>query len=546
MCNHQSNKRHGASLEHGHAHSKDHEFWSRRSFLASIGMASAGATMMLGSTPIQAFSNSKILRRLGALETNRALVLIQLNGGNDGLNTVVPFEDDVYNSLRPTIRISKNQIQTADSILFNDFFGLHPAMNALTPMWGTGDMAVVHNVGYEESSRSHFRGTDIWATASDEDVNLNTGWIGRFLTEENPDFLATPTEYPLGVRIGGTSLLFQSDFGNLGMTFGGSSQFDAFLEQGGFYDEDNLPANSFGEALKQVRKVTNASFRYVEAVQNAANGVGNLVEYPNSGLARSLSSVARLIRGQLRTRIYLVSIGGFDTHSNQGGEEGNHANLLRNISEAVTSFYEDLGTDDLAEEVLTMTFSEFGRTLNENGSNGTDHGSAAPLFLFGPSVNGGVFGPEPDLTQLDRSGDPLYSTDYRKVYNTVLQRWFGLESNQSNDVLGAEFGDFDFVQSVPVSNEPSTSLPGRIQLRQNYPNPFNPTTIIGFSLPRTGQVRLRVYNSNGQLVQTLLNGTVQAGAHEVMFNASGLPSGVYIYKIETPQGSQSQKMTLIK
>lgn len=542
MCKNHHHHRHGSKIEHGEAHEHDHKNWSRRSFLASLGMASLGATMMLKGVPVQAFSNSSILQRLGALSTNRALVLIQLNGGNDGLNTIIPVEDSVYYNQRPTIAISKQE-----SLLLDDLTGLHPAMSSLMPFWDSDAMAVVQNVGYSDHSRSHFRGTDIWASGSDIDENLNSGWIGRYLTSTNPEFLANPTEYPLGVRIGGTNLLFQSDFGNLGMTFGGSSQFDAFINQGGFYDENNVPANAYGNALGFSRRVANASFRYVESVQNAANNSNNLVEYPNSSLGRGLANIARLIRGGLQTRIYLTSRGGFDTHSGQGGAEGGHANNLRDVADSVAAFYADLNSDGLDTDVLTMTFSEFGRTLRENGSQGTDHGSSAPVFLFGPSVKKGLFGEAPDLVNVDNSGDPVFSTDYRSVYDSVLSSWFGLDDSAASDILGDSYPEFDIVDQVAVSNEdPNPGIPKSFSLNQNYPNPFNPTTVISFTLPGASQVRLQVFDVNGKLIQTLVDGNVPSGNHEILFSATGLPSGVYLYRMDTQFGTQTQKMTLIK
>jgi uncharacterized protein (DUF1501 family) len=542
MCDHHQNShRHGFKLEHGEAHTRDHQKWSRRSFLASLGLASLGSTMMLGGMPVQAFSNSSLLQRLGQLPTRRVLVLIQLNGGNDGLNTVVPVEDSVYYNIRPTIAIPKQE-----SILLDDMTGLHPAMASVMDLWNNDAMSVVQSVGYADSSRSHFRGTDIWASGADSDENLNSGWMGRFLTESNPDFLANPTDYPLGVRIGGTNLLFQSDFGNVGMTFGGNSQFEAFVEQGGFYSEDDLPDNAYGNALAYARKVTNASFRYVEAVQNAANAAENMGAYPQSSLGRGLSNIAKLIRGQLQTRIYLVSRGGFDTHSMQGGVEGGHADNLRDVADSVTAFYADLAADGLDQEVLTMTFSEFGRTMGENGSQGTDHGSSAPLFLFGPGVSSGIYGDAPDLVNLE-GGEPIFSTDYRTVYSTVLRNWFGLEEAISAEILGDNYQAFDFIDRMATDVERFDQQIARsFKLNQNYPNPFNPNTIISFSLPQSAPVRLRVFDVNGRLIQTLVDRNLSSGNHEVIFNGSGLNSGMYFYTLETPNGSKTGKMTLIK
>lgn len=546
MCDHQNHKktslkhnRHGSSLDHGKAHEHDHQSWTRKSFLSTLGIGALGSGFMLGGMSVNSMARTKFLNRLLAADNDRILILIQLGGGNDGLNTIVPVENEIYYQKRPTIAISKE-----DSILLSDDIGMHPSMGSLQPLWGNGNMSVIHNVGYENANRSHARSTDIWTSASDENVNLGTGWAGRFLVEDNPDFILNPPEYPLGVRIGGSATLFQSEFGNLGVTFGGAGQFAQFLEQGGFYNEENTPQNEFGRSLSFARKIANSSFKYLESIQSAADSSTNLGDYPNSGLSRSLSVVARLIRGGLKTKVFLVSKGGFDTHNNQGSTEGGHAGLLADIADSVSAFYADLEADGQNERALTMTFSEFGRTLDENSSNGTDHGSSAPVMIFGP-VNGGLYGDHANLTDLDNSGDPVFSTDYRSIYTSILNNWFGLDVNETETVLQGEFQDLGFVDPLPVGNEASGKVE-KFTLHQNYPNPFNPSTNISFILPATTPVSIKVYDSKGSLIQTLINNTLTSGEHTISFDASNLPSGVYLYRIETSSGSQTKKMTLIK
>lgn len=544
MCNHDHNHqhkncRHGSSLEHGEAHSHDHQAWTRRSFLSTLGIGALGSGLMLGGMPVNAMARTKFLNRLLAADNDRVLILIQLGGGNDGLNMVVPVENDVYYQKRPTIAIPKS-----DAFLLSDEIGIHPAMSNLETMWGDGNMAVFNNVGYEDANRSHARSTDIWTSGSASDVNVGTGWAGRFLVEDNPDFIENPPEYPLGVRIGGSANLFQSEFGNLGVTFGGATQFAQFLEQGGFYDENSAPDNDFGRSLSFARKVANSSFKYLESIQEAADSSENLIEYPNSGLSRSLAIVARLIRGGLKTKVFLVSKGGFDTHNNQGSSTGGHADLLADIANSVQAFYSDLESDSLQDRALTMTFSEFGRTLDENISGGTDHGSSAPVMVFGP-VNGGIYGEHASLTELDGSGDPIYGLDYRTIYSSILNSWFGLEITDTETVLRGEFEDLGFVNPVATSTERSQQ-PQNFKLHQNYPNPFNPSTLISFVLPSSVTVRLQVFDAKGSLIQTMIDGTVAAGEHQLRFNGSGLPSGTYLYRLQTPYGTTSKMMTLIK
>lgn len=537
---HLSHNRRGASLDDKEAHKHDHQNWSRRSFLSTLGFGALGSSMVLGGLPVSTFARSKFFNRLARAENDRVLILIQLSGGNDGLNTIIPVENDIYYQKRPTIGIQKQ-----DSILLSNDIGMHPAMNSLESFWGDGNMAVINNVGYSDTNRSHARATDIWTTGSGSNNMLNTGWAGRFLVEDNPDFIANPPEFPLGVRIGGSATLFQSEFGNLGVTFGGASQFTKFLEQGGFYDEDNVPQNDFGDSLSFARKIANSSFKYLESIQTAADRATNLGTYPNSSLSQSLSVVARLIRGGLNTKLFLVSKGGFDTHNNQGGPEGGHANLLADIADSVQAFYADLESDNLQNRALTMTFSEFGRTLDENSSNGTDHGSSAPVMVFGP-VNGGLYGQHSDLTDLDNSGDPVFSTDYRSVYTSILNDWFDLGQTETDAVIDGNFQNLGFVDALATSTESSERSPRTFLLEQNYPNPFNPTTTIAFSLTKSAEIHLRIYDVKGSLIQTLIDEKMRSGEHKIQFDAGSLSSGTYLYKLETPNGVQTKKMTLIK
>lgn len=535
-----SHTRHGGALEHGEAHTQDHDAWTRRSFLSTLGFAAIGSSMMLGGMPVSTFARSKFFNRLASAENDRVLILIQLCGGNDGLNTIIPVTNDIYYQKRPTLGIRKQ-----DSILLSDDIGMHPAMANMQSFWGDGNMALIHNVGYASQNRSHARSTDIWTSASNANQNLNSGWAGRFLVEDNPDFIANPPEFPLGVRIGGSANVFQSEFGNLGVTFGGASQFTRFLEQGGFYDEENVPANEFGRSLSFARKIANSSFKYLESIQAAADRAVNLADYPNTGLSRSLAVVARLIRGGLNTKLYLVSLGGFDTHNNQGGLSGGHANLLSIISNAVNAFYSDLGTDNLSHRALAMTFSEFGRTLQENSSQGTDHGSSAPVMVFGP-VKGGQYGSHATLEELDRSGDPIYGTDFRSVYTTIMDDWFGLPADDISSVIPGQYSKIDFVDAVAAGSPRLDEIPRSVTLDQNYPNPFNPSTSIRFTLPVAGEVKLQVFDVNGRLVSTLINGTMKAGSHTTTFHSGALSSGTYVYRLDTPAGSVTRKMTLIK
>ncbi|MCB0719346.1 MAG: DUF1501 domain-containing protein [Bacteroidetes bacterium] len=538
-CGHEE-LRHGARLQDGDAHSVDHERWSRRDFMYRFGLGSLGASFMFGRNPITAFGSTPLLNAIQSAGTDRVLILIQMNGGNDGLNMVVPVNNDIYYQRRPTIAIPKNQ-----SILLDSETGIHPAMGALEPMWTNGNMSVVHNVGYPNQTRSHFEGTVNWSTARNQGSAESTGWLGRYLVDGHPDIFSNPADYPLAVRVGGPATLFQSTAGNLSVTFGDAQDFQRFINQGGFYDANNVPSTVYGSELAFVRNVTNASFRYVESVQVASQNGSNQAEYPNSGLAQSLAVIARMLRGGLGTTLYTVSRGGFDTHSNQGSVTGGHAGLVGDVASSVAAFYEDLAADGLDQRVMVMTFSEFGRTLSENGSRGTDHGSAAPMMLFGTGLAGGIYGTPSNLTTL-QGGEPVHSTDYRSVYATVLQDWFGLEDGTVNDILGASFARMGFVEDKLQVGLEQGQHANSFELRPNYPNPFSDLTTIEFDQVSSGHVKLDVYSIEGRHVQTLIDDHRPSGRQSVEFRSGRLPSGTYLYRLTTSSGTQTRQMTLLK
>ena len=327
-------------------------------------------------------------------ETDHVFVIIQLNGGNDGLNMVVPIENfSNYVNARQNIYIPETS-----ALQLNGKAGLHPAMTGLHAMYQKGILKVVQSVGYPQPSYSHFRATDIWMSASDSNQTVDTGWAGRYLNYEYPNF---PNGYPnatmkdpLAIQIGSaTSLTLQGPAVNMGMSISSTSNFYNLING----IQDPAPNTPAGKELTYIRTIAQQTQQYSSVIKAAALQTVQQVSYPtNNSLADQLKIVARLIRGGLTTRIYMVNYGGFDTHSNQvnttDSTTGNHAKLLGNVSDAIKAFQDDLKFLGVDDRVVGMTFSEFGRRIKSNGSTGTDHGSAAPLFVFGKNVMGGGVG----------------------------------------------------------------------------------------------------------------------------------------------------------
>ncbi|MBU3745313.1 MAG: DUF1501 domain-containing protein [Sediminibacterium sp.] len=367
----------------------------RRSFLQKSLPAGVLLPSLLNGFSFRAFGLeaaelSSLL--LPATDTDHVLVIVQLNGGNDGLNMVIPVENfSNYVNARKNIYIPEEKV-----LPLNGKAGLHPAMSGLSNLYQDGQLKVIHSVGYPQPNFSHFRATDIWMSASDSATLINTGWAGRYLNYEYPNF---PNGYPnasmtdpLAIQIGSvTSLTFQGPSVSMGMSISSTSNFYNLVNG----VTDPVPNTPAGKELAFIRVVAQQTQQYATAIKSAAAKVTKQVTYPSSnGLADQLKIVARLIAGGLQTRVYMVNYGGFDTHSVQVNSTdtstGTHANLLKNVSAAIKAFQDDLRMLGADNRVVGMTFSEFGRRIKSNDSGGTDHGAAAPCFLFGKQVTGGV------------------------------------------------------------------------------------------------------------------------------------------------------------
>jgi uncharacterized protein (DUF1501 family) len=362
------------------------------------------------------------------------LVLVQLAGGNDGLNTVVPFEDADYYRLRPTLGIAKNAV-----LRMNDTLGLHPACTGLHRLFNDGQLAIVQNVGYPNPNRSHFRSTEIWETASDTGEFLPTGWLGRFM--DNACAGAPKAEAdPAGVHL--TSDLPQSftaehehaTFGvNPAARGGRGRQSSQLLEQ--LVSHTDGPEGSNASFLSHTMMDALVTEKRVQRILGSYQPG---TPYPATSFANSLRGVSALIAAGTSTRVYFVSLSGFDTHSNQLKQQ---ENLLRTLSEGLAAFQQDLKVHGLDGQVTTMTFSEFGRRPNENESHGTDHGTAAPLFVMGTKIHGGLHGTAPSL-RLQRNEDLTFTTDFRQVYATLLDKWLACPATA---VLGREHAPLPFL-----------------------------------------------------------------------------------------------------
>lgn len=506
----------------------------RRKFLRNLGVLAGAGTvsMALGNVPVRAFSKSFL--NFQAVN-GKVIVILQLSGGNDGLNTIIPIEDSLYYNARPTLRIPKN-----DALRLNNLTGMHPSLQPLMELYENGKVAVVQNVGYANPNRSHFRSTDIWLSASDSNVVIEDGWVGRYLARVFPDHNEFNLDHPMAIQIGSTqsALLECTCQGSMGISFESPNQFYQLIN-GSSADNDPPPNTIAGEQLKYIKEIAARSIRYAEIIKEKADSIQNLVTYPNNSLGRQLSIVSQLIAGGLETPVYLTSIGGFDTHANQAGS---HANLLSNVAQCIAAFQQDLEQLRVADRVVLMTFSEFGRTFKQNGSGGTDHGTAAPVFVIGKNVKGGVVGDNPNLSDLDSSGDIKFQYDFRQIYASLLTDQLGMPVNRMPEVLSRGFETLPLISAKGIAQ----GGPKNFHIEQNYPNPFNPFTTIDYSLRVPQTVRLKVFTAAGDEVSTLVSGYQDAGNYTVQFDGSMHPSGVYFARLDSGAARKVIKMLLLK
>lgn len=366
---------------------------NRRNFLSLTGTFTGG--MLILPEFLHAFGNQTQF-----IQGNSSIVFIQLNGGNDGLNTFIPYENELYYDLRPKIAISKNEV-----IGKNKGMAFHPAMKGFATMQQNGHLSIIQNVGYPEPNRSHFRSQEIWQTASASNQYLNEGWLGRYLDLQCIEH--TPTA---GINLDTIDNLALKGVEPNFITVKDPNRFKSKFETESTQLSDN-------PQLDFVRKIANSITEGADEIQKALEQSITEINYPKTQLGKNLEWIARLVKGNLNSKVYYTSQNGYDTHDNQLAI---HNNKLTELNDALFSFYLELKQANLLQNVTIVVFSEFGRRVKDNG-NGTDHGTAAPLFIIGGNNKGTIIGGNPNLSNLD-NGDLKFETDFRSIYATLLKQ----------------------------------------------------------------------------------------------------------------------------
>lgn len=366
---------------------------NRRNFLSLTGTFTGG--MLILPEFLHAFGYQSQI-----IQGNASVVFIQLNGGNDGLNTFIPYENELYYDFRKKIALSKNEV-----IGKNKGMAFHPALKGFSTIQQNGHLSVIQNVGYPEPNRSHFRSQEIWQTAAASNQYLNEGWLGRYLDLQCKEH--TPTA---GINIDTIDNLALKGVEPNFITVKDPNRFKSKSE----FDNSKLSDNP---QLDFVRKIANSVSEGADEIQNALNQSKTEINYPKTQLGKNLEWIARLIKGNLNSKVYYSSQNGYDTHDNQLAI---HNNKLTELNDAIFSFYTELKQANLLQNVTIVVFSEFGRRVKDNG-NGTDHGTAAPMFIIGGNNKGTIIGNNPNLSDLD-NGDLKFEIDFRSVYASVLEQ----------------------------------------------------------------------------------------------------------------------------
>lgn len=514
----------------------------RRKFVKNVGITVAGMPIVLNNIKYQAI-NKKLFNYSKSAE-DRVLVIIRLNGGNDGLSTLIPL--DQYDNLviqRQNVLIPENQLLN----LNQNNLALHPEMTGMQNMFLDGQLAVIQNVGYPEQNRSHFRSMDIWSTGK-MDPFEHSGWLGRYWDEVYPNY---PDDYPnddypdpfaisMGYSVSETCQGLMANFSHAV-----SNPFDAYNLSENQGIDDGTYYGSHMAYLNNLIVQANAYGSSINTAANAGNSLSSLYD-PNNQLAVQLKYVAQMISGGLKTKVYILNLDGFDTHNAQVSATstltGNHANLLKTLSNALAAFQDDLNLLGLSQRVAGFTFSEFGRQIASNASKGTDHGDAAPMFLFGQCISSQVIGSNPVISDTieNQAGVPM-QIDFRNVYASLLKDWFMVPEADIEPLFEHTVEYIDILGGCNLSINGLTKENG-LKL---FPNPASHQTHLQFEA--TGEnYTLQVIDLNGRIALEPFSGKKLNGNQIIPIEIDALINGMYTIRLYNGKEVRSIKLIVTK
>ena len=583
---------------------------TRREFLKRLPLT-LSAPFVLGGIPVRVMADNSLTRMAAESDNDRVLIILQMHGGNDGLNAVIPVDQyELYYNRRSNIAIpAKNRtrgyIEVDSTLSAEKQIGFHPDMLDAKSLYDRGLLSVVQGVSYKNNNGSHFRGRDIWFMGGSSEDYFQSGWVGRYLQGEYAP-LTYPADFPyenpdpsremldpLAIEMGNDLSLIFNQGGNIptSIAFSSATEFANLVKDlEGFQEDelvdprgippDYLQGSPYYKELQWILSLEDKTKDYagrLGEIYLRGKGMPGFTDYPTAypynapdgslrnSLSWQLQIIANLLSGGCKTKVFLVKIGGFDTHASQvesyDATMGAHAALLYHVTSAMNAFQKDLKIRGLEDRVLTLTTSEFGRRVNSNGSYGTDHGTAGPMMIFGKGVKPGVQGEAFKLTN-NGSGDNLeMQFDYRVVYANIMRDWMLVDDNKLNKIFpnandpdkgimtggttdGQIFYELPVASKVIVGNEQFVGE--RFELRDFSPNPASEQTKITFRLNSSYQVNLDLYDKTGRKIMELASGVYPPGTHEVIVTIRDLTNGVYICDFKCGFFHDSKKLIVSK
>jgi uncharacterized protein (DUF1501 family) len=571
----------------------------RRHFLRNSLLT--GTSLTLGGFPISLMAQKSRFRQLVSHSTNdKVLVILQMHGGNDGLNSIIPINDyDLYYSRRANIAIPRSGTNRAlielDSTLASEArVGLHPDMGDMKKLYDRGRLGIVQGVSYDRNNGSHFRGRDIWFMGGGANDYYSSGWIGRFLQQNYKpsiypdDFPNNAMKDPLAIELGSDVSLVFHQKGNIpaSISLGGNPDTFANLVDSleGFVDEGvdprgkppiGLNNSPYGKEMEWILGLEDKTEDYAQRLSevwdaSSASSVTYPETYPfnapsgskRNPLSGQLQLIARLLEGGgagqgVKTKVFLLRIGGFDTHANQvenyDPTMGVHASQMYHIASAMRAFQDDLKARGIEDKVLTITTSEFGRRIGSNGSYGTDHGTGGPMFIFGSAAKPGVLGNVPDL---NRSNVEM-QYDFKQIYAAILKDWFEIDNTIiQNDILfrdyrngpddrGGNYEPLDIIDTNLVTSV-NKFISEKFNMKPCYPNPAREQVTFSYKVNAYTSVKLILTDLQGRVQSTIVDEIKKPGDHQVTFSVKNLPAGQYIYQLHAGPIKISNKLIVIK
>jgi uncharacterized protein (DUF1501 family) len=586
---------------------------SRRDFLKTLPLA-LSVPFSLGGIPVRVMADNSLTRMAAGSDNDRVLIILQMHGGNDGLNALIPVDQyELYYSKRSNIAIpaqnrTRGYIPLDSTQPLEQQVGLHPDMQSMKAMYDQGYVSVVQGVSYKKNNGSHFRGRDIWFMGGSADEYLQSGWVGRYLQSEYAP-LTYPENFPLvkgqdpndpnnemldplAIEMGNDLSLIFHQQGNIptSIAFTDAAAF-AELVGGleGFVDEQidprglpppHLQGSPYYKELDWILSLEDKTKDYAARlgeVYNRGKDMQGFSAYPttypynapqgslHNSLSWQLQIVAKLLSGGCKTKVFLVKIGGFDTHAGQvetyDSTMGGHAALLYHITSAMQAFQQDLRIRGLEDRVLTLTTSEFGRRISSNGSYGTDHGTAGPMFIFGKGVKPGIHGEAFKVTN-NGAGDNLeMQHDYRVVYANIMRDWmlvddarldkiFPNTTDPSKGIMTGGTSDGENFSELPIASQTIVSADGfigeRFAMEDIFPNPAKENITIKFRINSTNFVNLNIFDHQGKKIRTVAEKVFHPGAHELRVDVSAFTEGMYICELKCGFFKDSKKLAIVK